>query len=50
MEKIVIIEMQVLNVFAFDKRVVSPAVKSFATQLKYGKCCSRLNPKCLNHY
>lgn len=42
--KIVIIEMQVLNVVAFDKRVVYNAAKTFATQLKAGEGYSRLNP------
>ncbi|MEQ9553822.1 MAG: Rpn family recombination-promoting nuclease/putative transposase [Coleofasciculus sp. G3-WIS-01] len=42
--KIVIIEMQVLNVVAFDKRVVFNAAKTFATQLKSGEGYSRLNP------
>ena len=41
---IVIIEMQVLNVVAFDKRVVYNAVKTFSTQLKAGQGYSRLNP------
>lgn len=42
--KIVIIEMQVLNVVAFDKRVVYNAAKTFFTQLKSGQGYSRLNP------
>ena len=42
--KIVIIEMQVLNVVACDKRVVYNAAKTFATQLKSGEGYSRLNP------
>jgi predicted transposase/invertase (TIGR01784 family) len=42
--KIVIIEMQVLNVVAFDKRVVYNAAKTFSTQLKSGQGYSRLNP------
>ena len=41
--KIVIIEMQVLNVVAFDKRVVFNATKTFATQLKSGEGYSKLN-------
>ncbi|HEY9822815.1 MAG TPA: Rpn family recombination-promoting nuclease/putative transposase [Candidatus Sericytochromatia bacterium] len=42
--KIVIIEMQVLNVAAFDKRVVYNAAKTFSTQLKSGEGYVRLNP------
>lgn len=42
--KIVIIEMQVLNVVAFDKRVVYNAAQTFFTQLKSGQGYSRLNP------
>ncbi|HBY80809.1 MAG TPA: transposase, partial [Cyanobacteria bacterium UBA11148] len=34
--KTVIIEMQVLNVAAFDKRVLYNAAKTYATQLKSG--------------
>ncbi|MCP2732235.1 Rpn family recombination-promoting nuclease/putative transposase [Limnofasciculus baicalensis] len=41
---IVIIEMQVLNVMAFDKRVVYNAAKAFTTQLKSGQGYSKLNP------
>jgi predicted transposase/invertase (TIGR01784 family) len=42
--KTVIIEMQVLNVAAFDKRVVYNAAKAYATQLKSGEGYSKLNP------
>ncbi|HEY9739852.1 MAG TPA: Rpn family recombination-promoting nuclease/putative transposase [Coleofasciculaceae cyanobacterium] len=42
--KIVIIEMQVLNVVAFDKRVVYNAAKTYSTQLKSGEGYSRLKP------
>ena len=42
--KLVIIEMQVLNVIAFDKRVIYNAAKTFFTQLKAGQGYSRLNP------
>lgn len=42
--KIAIIEMQVLNVIAFDKRVVYNAAKTFTTQLKSGEGYSKLNP------
>ncbi len=42
--KLVIIEMQVLNVMAFDKRVVYNAAKAFSTQLKSGQGYSKLNP------
>ncbi|GAB4191530.1 MAG: Rpn family recombination-promoting nuclease/putative transposase [Coleofasciculaceae cyanobacterium] len=42
--KLVIIEMQILNVIAFDKRVVYNAAKTFGTQLKSGEGYSRLNP------
>jgi len=42
--KTVIIEMQVLNVAAFDKRVVYNAAKTYATQLKSGEGYSKLNP------
>jgi predicted transposase/invertase (TIGR01784 family) len=40
----VIIEMQVLNVVAFEKRVVYNAAKTYATQLKFGEGYSKLNP------
>lgn len=42
--KTVIIEMQVLNVAAFEKRVVYNAAKTYATQLKSGEGYSKLNP------
>jgi predicted transposase/invertase (TIGR01784 family) len=42
--KTVIIEMQVLNVAAFDKRVLYNAAKTYATQLKSGEGYSKLNP------
>ncbi len=40
----VIIEMQVLNVKAFDKRVLYDAAKAYSTQLKDGEGYSKLNP------
>jgi predicted transposase/invertase (TIGR01784 family) len=42
--KTVIIEMQVLNVAAFDKRVLYNAAKAYSTQLKSGEGYSKLNP------
>ena len=42
--KTVIIEMQVLNVAAFDKRVLYNAAKTYATQLKSGEGYFKLNP------
>jgi predicted transposase/invertase (TIGR01784 family) len=42
--KTVIIEMQVLNVAAFTKRVVYNAAKTYATQLKPREGYSKLNP------
>lgn len=42
--KTVIIEMQVLNVAAFDKRVLYNATKAYSTQLKSGEGYSKLNP------
>jgi predicted transposase/invertase (TIGR01784 family) len=42
--KTVIIEMQVLNVAAFGKRVLYNAAKTYATQLKSGEGYSKLNP------
>jgi predicted transposase/invertase (TIGR01784 family) len=41
--KTVIIEMQVLNVLGFEKRVLYNAAKAFSTQLKVGEDY-RLNP------
>ncbi|MBE9128967.1 MULTISPECIES: Rpn family recombination-promoting nuclease/putative transposase [unclassified Coleofasciculus] len=43
-DKTVIIEMQVLNVAAFEKRVIYNAAKTYATQLKSGEGYSKLNP------
>ncbi|MCT7950176.1 Rpn family recombination-promoting nuclease/putative transposase [Ancylothrix sp. C2] len=43
-ETIVIIEMQVLNVEAFDKRVLYNAAKTYATQLKSGEGYFKLKP------
>ncbi|EGJ31254.1 MULTISPECIES: Rpn family recombination-promoting nuclease/putative transposase [Moorena] len=40
----VIIEMQVLNVPAFDKRVIYNLAKTYSTQLKYGEGYSKLKP------
>ena len=40
----VIIEMQVLNVEAFNKRILYNAAKAYATQLKTGEGYSKLNP------
>lgn len=40
----VIIEMQVLNVPAFDKRVIYNAAKTYSTQLKSGEGYSKLKP------
>jgi predicted transposase/invertase (TIGR01784 family) len=40
----VIIEMQVLNVAAFDKRVIYNAAKTYSTQLKSGEGYSKLKP------
>ena len=40
----VIIEMQVLNVKAFDKRILYNAAKTYSTQLKDGEGYSKLNP------
>jgi predicted transposase/invertase (TIGR01784 family) len=40
----VIIEMQVLNVAAFEKRVLYNAAKVYSTQLKTGEGYSKLNP------
>ncbi|MBD0361822.1 MAG: Rpn family recombination-promoting nuclease/putative transposase [Coleofasciculus sp. C3-bin4] len=42
--KTVIIQMQVLNVAAFGKRVLYNAAKTYATQLKSGEGYSKLNP------
>lgn len=42
--KTVIIEMQVLNVAAFDKRVLYNAAKTYGTQLKSGEGYSKLKP------
>ncbi len=42
--KIVIIEMQVLNVLGFKKRVLYNAAKTFSTQLEVGDDYSLLNP------
>ncbi|NEQ27736.1 MAG: Rpn family recombination-promoting nuclease/putative transposase, partial [Microcoleus sp. SIO2G3] len=42
--KTVIIEMQVLNVAAFDKRVLYNAAKVYSTQLKSGEGYSKLKP------
>ncbi|MEY3869971.1 MAG: hypothetical protein RLZZ338_3862, partial [Cyanobacteriota bacterium] len=42
--KTVIIEMQVLNVLAFTKRVIYNAAKTYATQLGKGEGYSKLNP------
>lgn len=42
--EIVIIEMQVLSVSAFDKRVVYNAAKTYATQLKSGEGYFKLKP------
>lgn len=42
--KTVIIEMQVLNVPAFDKRVLYNAAKAYSTQLKSGEGYSKLKP------
>jgi predicted transposase/invertase (TIGR01784 family) len=43
-DKTVIIEMQVINVEAFTKRVIYNAAKSYATQLKPREGYSKLNP------
>ena len=43
-QHIVIIEMQVLNVAAFDKRVIYNAAKTYATQIKSGEGYFKLNP------
>jgi predicted transposase/invertase (TIGR01784 family) len=40
----VIIEMQVLNVEGFEKRILYNAAKSYSTQLKSGQSYSSLNP------
>ncbi|WP_228056307.1 Rpn family recombination-promoting nuclease/putative transposase [Microcoleus sp. LEGE 07076] len=42
--KTVIIEMQVINVEAFTKRVIYNAAKTYATQLKRRESYSKLNP------
>ena len=42
--KTVIIEMQVLNVPAFDKRVLYNAAKAYSMQLKSGEGYSKLKP------
>ena len=42
--KTVIVEMQVLNVAAFEKRVVYNAAKTYSTQLKAGEGYLKLNP------
>jgi predicted transposase/invertase (TIGR01784 family) len=42
--KTVIIEMQVINVEAFTKRVVYNAAKTYATQLRPREGYSKLNP------
>ncbi|HBK99871.1 MAG TPA: transposase, partial [Microcoleaceae bacterium UBA10368] len=39
-----IVEMQVLNVAAFEKRVVYNAAKTYSTQLKAGEGYLKLNP------
>ena len=43
-QSIVIIEMQVLNVIGFEKRVVYNLAKTYTNQLKVGQGYSRLNP------
>lgn len=43
-ETTVIIEMQVLNVESFEKRILYNATKSYSTQLKVGESYSLLNP------
>jgi predicted transposase/invertase (TIGR01784 family) len=43
-DKTVIIEMQVLNVAAFDKRVLYNAAKTYSTQLKSGEGYWKLKP------
>ena len=43
-ERTVIIEMQVLNVLGFEKRVLYNAAKAFSTQLKTGEDYTLLNP------
>ncbi|OKH42942.1 transposase [Calothrix sp. HK-06] len=42
--KTVIIEMQVLNVLGFEKRVLYNAAKTFSIQLRVGEDYARLNP------
>lgn len=43
-QHIVAIDMQILNVAAFDKRVVYNAAKTYATQIKSGEGYFKLNP------
>lgn len=43
-ERIVIIEMQVLNVEGFEKRILYNAAKSYSTQLTSGQSYNLLNP------
>ncbi|WP_121970560.1 Rpn family recombination-promoting nuclease/putative transposase [Leptolyngbya sp. BC1307] len=43
-DKTVIIEMQVLNVLGFEKRVLYNAAKAFSIQLESGQQYARLNP------
>jgi predicted transposase/invertase (TIGR01784 family) len=43
-QRTVIIEMQVLNVEGFEKRILYNAAKSYSTQLKLGQSYSSLNP------
>jgi len=43
-QRTVIIEMQVLNVLGFEKRVLYNAAKAFSTQLKTGEDYTLLNP------
>ncbi|GET41823.1 hypothetical protein MiSe_66370 [Microseira wollei NIES-4236] len=43
-DKTVIIEMQVLNVESFEKRILYNAAKSYSVQLQTGEKYSLLNP------
>jgi predicted transposase/invertase (TIGR01784 family) len=43
-DKTVIIEMQVLNVESFEKRILYNAAKSYSVQLQTGEKYSQLNP------
>ena len=43
-QRTVIIEMQVLNVEGFEKRILYNAAKSYSTQLKSGQAYNLLNP------